>query len=131
MTSGIDSVGIDVGDDIEAKVGQWTFGQGVAGTFDSHIARSVPGYSWGHDLTVAISKYFAKPNGLMYELGSSTGTLSARLADEHRSLGLSVIGIDVEDEMVKHSAALHSRLNLAFERGPLRLRGQPLHLAVS
>ncbi|MGH7428223.1 MAG: methyltransferase domain-containing protein [Candidatus Methylomirabilaceae bacterium] len=117
MTLGTDIVGNDVGDNIGAEVGQWTFGQGVAGTFDSHIARSVPGYSWGHDLTVAMSKYFAKPNGLMYELGCSTGTLSARLADEHRSLRLSVVGIDVEDEMVRHAAALHSRLNLTFELG--------------
>lgn len=119
MTSGIDISGHNVGDEIVAGEGAWTFGQGVAETFDNHIARSVPGYSWGHELTIAISKYFAKPKGLMYELGCSTGTLSVRLAEEHRRLGLSVVGIDVEEEMIRHAATLHSNPKLKFELGDI------------
>ena len=109
----------DVGDDITAGAGHWSFGHGVAGTFDNHIARSVPGYAWGHDLTIAMSKYFAKPGGIMYELGCSTGTLSVRLADEHGVLGVNVVGIDVEGEMVRHATALHAKSNLSFELGDI------------
>ena len=43
-----------LGQGIRAGNAKWTF-EGVAGSFEDHIERSVPGYRDGHDLIARLS----------------------------------------------------------------------------
>jgi tRNA (cmo5U34)-methyltransferase len=90
-----------VGDSITAVNAGWTFSGAVADTFDDHVSKSVPLYNEGHKLICAMSDFFVKPGSRVYEIGSSTGTLTTKLAahNAHKS-GASFVGIDIEADMV-------------------------------
>lgn len=90
-----------VGDGIGADKSSWTFGGEVALSFDSHVEKSVPFYSEGHQLICDLSDFFVTDASTIYELGTSTGTFLLRLADHHRDRpGLKLVGIDLEKPMV-------------------------------
>lgn len=90
-----------VGDGIAAGNANWTFAGDVAATFDDHVSKSVPLYNEGHDLICALSDFFVKPGSTVYEIGSSTGTLTFKLATRNAGkAGVNFIGIDVEANMV-------------------------------
>lgn len=97
MTTLKDNVAI-VGDDIEASDGAWTFGGNTPKTFNEHVRKSVPYYQEGHDLTLALSNYFVQPSSACYEVGSSTGTLTRKLAARYPRTDW--IGLDMAGEMV-------------------------------
>ena len=99
------SLGDSVGDGIRGLSSQWSFGGKVAKTFDQHVRRSVPLYEEGHALIGCLSDYFVQPNSLVYDLGTSTGHLLAKLADRHGSKpGVTLVGIDREDGMVAEAS---------------------------
>lgn len=89
-----------VGDAIEAANARWGFGGDVAKGFDSHIERSVPGYREVHALIASISDFHVRDGSRVYELGCSTGALTALLGERHADRDVSIIGIDREPEMV-------------------------------
>jgi len=92
---------ISVGDRIEAKRANWTFSGEVAQTFDDHVSKSVPLYHQGHTLVCELSDFFLKPVSLCYEIGSSTGTLTNKLAQHNAGKdGVRFIGMDIEPDMV-------------------------------
>lgn len=107
-----------VGDGISATNAGWTFSGAVADTFDDHVSKSVPLYHQGHDLICAVSDFFVKPDSTVYEIGSSTGSLSLKLAERNKAkAGTSFIGIDIEPDMVEHAkkkAAAAGLGNTAF-----------------
>jgi tRNA (cmo5U34)-methyltransferase len=90
-----------VGDNITAVNAGWSFSGDVADTFDDHVSKSVPLYREGHHLVCAISDFFVKPGSRVYEIGSSTGTLTMALATHNASkAGATFVGIDIEADMV-------------------------------
>lgn len=90
-----------VGDNITAINAGWSFAGNVADTFDDHVSKSVPLYREGHRLVCAISDFFVKAGSRVYEIGSSTGTLTMELAqhNQHKA-GVNFVGVDVETDMV-------------------------------
>jgi len=91
----------NVGDGLLANSGRWTFGDGVADTFDEHVSKSVPLYREGHELICDMSDFFIKENSICYEIGCSTGTLTYKIAEHNKGKkGASFIGIDIEHEMI-------------------------------
>ena len=94
----------NVGDGIAAGPGNWTFGGDVAGSFDSHVSKSVPLYVEGHELICNLSDYFVKNDSVVYELGCSTGTLISMIANHCSSKSNTrFIGIDVEKNMIERA----------------------------
>jgi len=89
-----------VGDGIAAENASWTFSNDVARTFSSHVRKSVPLYNEGHDLVCALSDFFVQDSSVCYELGSSTGALSCKLARRHAATNARFIGIETIPEMV-------------------------------
>lgn len=90
-----------VGDKISAINAGWSFSGSVADTFDDHVSKSVPLYKEGHRLVCAISDFFVKSGSRVYEIGSSTGTLTMALAQHNaHKTGATYLGIDVEADMV-------------------------------
>ena len=94
-----------VGDSIEAGNANWSFAGEVSETFDSHVRRSVPMYTEGHDLVVKLSDFFLYNGALAYELGCSTGELTRKLAERNRDKTTTIIGIDREVAMVEKAKA--------------------------
>ena len=90
-----------VGDKIKARRGNWKFSGETAKKFDQHVERSVPLYKEGHNLICDLSDFFVKDKSFIYEVGSSTGTLTFKLAEHNKSKkNASFIGIDIEKTMV-------------------------------
>lgn len=92
-----------VGDSISAGNANWSFGGQVAATFDDHVSKSVPLYHQGHDLVVKLSDFFLSTGSLAYDIGCSTGTLLALLAERNREKRVRLVGIEPEQGMVEQA----------------------------
>ncbi len=103
------------GDGIKADNASWKFNGEMVEQFETHVARSVPFYDEGHDLVVKLSDYFIKEDSISYELGSSTGKLSHKLAQHHDSKNASFIGLEIEEDMVQKAEASYYHDSLSFE----------------
>lgn len=90
---------MNTGDNINAKVGRWSFGGDVTEKFSEHIRRSVPLYEEGIDLIVKLSDFFIMDNSVCYDLGSSNGDLTIKLADRNADKNAKFIGIEAVKEM--------------------------------
>lgn len=91
-----------VGQEIEARRADWTFGGAVAETFVHHVRQSVPFYDAGHDLICDLSDYFCHGDSVCYEIGVSTGQLIRKLAEHHaHKPGIKWVGIDPVEGMIK------------------------------
>jgi len=91
-----------VGQEIETRRADWTFGGVVADTFVSHVRQSVPYYDAGHDLTCVLSDYFCHGDSVCYEIGVSTGQLLRKLAEHHaHKPGIKWVGIDPVEAMIR------------------------------
>ena len=89
-----------VGDGITTPAGSWTFGGEVPAAFDTHVARSVPAYAEGQELIADIADQLVPPGGRVYDLGCSTGSLTAQLASRLAPRRVEVVGVDREPGMV-------------------------------
>jgi len=90
-----------VGDGIELDGRRWSFSGPAVDNFDSHVARSVPGYEHGHRLILELSDFFVLPGSRVIDVGCSTGSLIAALAERHRGVDAELLGVDVSHEMVE------------------------------
>lgn len=94
-----------VGNGISAPSGVWTFGGDTPHAFDRHIRRSVPAYAECHDLILDIADQLVPAGGRCYDLGCSTGTLTASLAERLAPRGAEIIGVDREPQMIERAGA--------------------------
>ena len=115
----------NTGDNIEATDSNWSFSGEMVENFDNHVKKSVPLYSEGHELICDLSKFFVKDNSYVYEIGSSTGSLSIKLAKANQSkANAQFIGFDIEQDMVNRSiqnAATENIKNVRFEQSDIVL----------
>lgn len=104
-----------VGDNIEAKNANWSFSGDTANSFAKHVRRSVPMYEEGHHIIEALSDFFVKDNSTCYELGSSVGELTKKLASRHENKGgLTFVGIDEVEEMTAKANELNSHKSVQY-----------------
>jgi tRNA (cmo5U34)-methyltransferase len=101
--SSTDSHSPEVGDGIRAPGGVWTFGGDTPLAFDQHIVRSVPAYAQCHDLILDICEQLVPQGGRCYDLGCSTGRLTARLGECLSARDAEVIGVDREPAMIEQA----------------------------
>ncbi|MGF1604665.1 MAG: methyltransferase domain-containing protein [Thermosynechococcaceae cyanobacterium] len=92
-----------VGDAIQAENANWSFGGQTREQFEQHINRSVPLYTQGHALVAALSDFFLTDHSVCYDLGCSTGSLLASLAERHASKSIQFVGIDQETDMAQQA----------------------------
>jgi tRNA (cmo5U34)-methyltransferase len=104
----------DAGDGIKTESAGWTFGNDVAKSFSKHVSKSVPLYNLGQDLVLEVSEFFVSPESNIYELGCSTGTLTAKLADKHIDKKINVIGIECEQNMLDQANIENPRDNITY-----------------
>lgn len=102
------------GDKIHAENANWQFNGSMVENFETHVEKSVPLYKEGHQLITKLSDYFVKDDSICYELGSSAGTLTHKLAKHHGFRNAKFIGIELEQDMVNQANALYQHQNLSF-----------------
>ena len=106
-----------VGDSIDAGNASWSFAGDVVNTFEDHISKSVPFYAQGHDLICQLSDFFIKQDSYCYELGSSTGLLTKKLADNSGNDKGNFIGIDCVEDMIEFANNNYVNPNLEYILG--------------
>lgn len=105
-----------MGDGIVTQRSSWRFDGTVPEKFDRHVERSIPGYSYGHELVVQHASSGLGKGGVIYELGCSTGVLTKKLADCVKPESTRIVGVDqVEDMLVKARARCGGYSNVTFE----------------
>lgn len=78
----------------------WTFkNKSVAESFDKHVREQLPWYDLASDLTCHLVKSYVPNNGLMYDLGCSTGNITSRCSDFLTDRSVNCINIDDSKEM--------------------------------
>lgn len=106
----------NVGNNIEADIGSWSFGGDVPKTFEDHIIKSVPGYLEGHNLISKLAPFFLAEKGVRcFEIGCSTGKLTKTIRSYTKRDDIEFIGIDLEDSMVKFATKNNDYDNCRFE----------------
>jgi tRNA (cmo5U34)-methyltransferase len=111
-----------VGDNIEAKNALWSFGGKTPDNFSQHVRRSVPMYEKGHELVCSLSDFFVKKNSICYELGSSVGELTSKLAEHNIDKpNVKWHGIDLEEPMTAKAQELCSHSNVEFVTADINL----------
>lgn len=122
-----------VGDGIAADNAGWTFSDEVAKTFSGHVSKSVPLYNEGHDLICALSDFFIQDSSVCYELGSSTGVLSSKLARRHAAKKARFIGIETIPQMIVQARVECGELpNMEFIQDDINVHPyEPADLIVS
>ena len=129
----MDVGGVEVGSGVHAPGGVWTFGGDTPGGFDGHVASSIPAYGECHELVLDIADQLVPPGGRCYDLGCSTGALTARLAERLGPRGAEVIGVDREPGMIEAAAERCTGLSsVRFDVSALEnAEIEPADLAVS
>jgi len=96
--------GKDMSNKVDTNINQhnagWSF-ENISEDFDSHISKSIPLYESGHQLVCHYSDFFLKEDSLVYDVGSSTGSLLIRIAAQHsHKRRLKLVGVDTVGDMV-------------------------------
>lgn len=99
----VQKVVMELGDGLSAETASWSFGGKTPQHFEEHVRRSVPHYDAGHELVLQLSDFFVKDDSACYELGTSTGLLTRRLAERHPRGRW--IGVDIEPAMIQQAKA--------------------------
>lgn len=84
----------------DQSVGEFRFGEDVAGVFDDMVSRSVPFYQELQRMAVELARTFAKSGTRVYDLGCSTGTTLLQLAQACRGLEVQLVGVDNSEAML-------------------------------
>lgn len=104
-----------VGDNIDSGNAAWKFSGEMVKDFEDHVAKSVPLYQEGHDLILKISDYFVKDDSVCYEIGTSTGVLSYKLASRFSDRDARFVGLDIEEDMIRLAREKYLLPSLSFE----------------
>lgn len=80
----------------------WTFkNASVAENFDIHVREQLPWYDLATGIVQHLGRHYLSKGGRMYDIGSSTGSVTKILADVIDSRSIEAISIDNSEEMAK------------------------------
>lgn len=82
--------------------------------FDDHVKTSIPFYEETHKLISFLSTFFIKDNGLVYEVGCSTGTLLSRINEYNQNDKVNYIGIEPSKKLYDIAKKKYNFKNLKF-----------------
>lgn len=79
----------------------WTFAsQEVAKNFDNHVREQLPWYDLATDAIKHIARHYIPQNGLVYDLGASTGNIGNTLLDILKDRNCKFIALEKEKSML-------------------------------
>jgi len=84
----------------------WTFkNKGVAKEFDTHVRESLPWYDLVSGAVAHTVRHYLPENGLMYDIGASTGNIGKLLDESLTARKAQLISIENASEMAEHFEA--------------------------
>jgi tRNA (cmo5U34)-methyltransferase len=80
----------------------WTFEtEEVANGFDRHVREQLPWYDLATDALKHVARHYIPENGVVYDIGASTGNIGRALAPVIQARNARLIGIEPSEEMCK------------------------------
>ncbi len=80
--------------------GDWTFkDRNVADNFDQHVREQLPWYDLATGIVAHVGRSYLPQNGVMYDIGASTGNVTRCLSHEITSRKVEAISIDNSESM--------------------------------
>jgi tRNA (cmo5U34)-methyltransferase len=85
---------------------QWTFkSTEIANNFDSHVREQLPWYDLATHAVAHIGRHYIPQDGIMYDIGASTGNIGRSLASIIEARNIHLVAIDNSaDMMLKYDA---------------------------
>jgi len=84
----------------------WTFkNKGIAKEFDTHVRESLPWYDLVSGAVAHTVRHYLPDNGLMYDIGASTGNIGKLLDESLTARKARLISIENAQEMAEHFEA--------------------------
>lgn len=82
------------------KIGEWTFdATDIANNFDAHVREQLPWYDLATDAVCHVIRHYLPKNGLLYDIGASTGNITKSLSDILINREAKAISIDSSQSM--------------------------------
>ncbi|MFJ8531418.1 methyltransferase domain-containing protein [Bacillus sp. NPDC094106] len=78
----------------------WSFNEETTKIFDTHVRQSVPSYEMMQELICGIAQFFIEENGVVVDVGCSTGETIKRLKEVIPKT-FSAFGLDTSEPMIK------------------------------
>ena len=80
--------------------GDWSFqNRNVADNFDQHVREQLPWYDLATGIVAHVGRSYLPQNGVMYDIGASTGNVTRCLSHEITSRNIEAISIDNSESM--------------------------------
>jgi tRNA (cmo5U34)-methyltransferase len=81
---------------------QWSFkNTSVAENFEKHVREQLPWYEMASNMIAHFGRHYLPDNGVMYDLGASTGNITKSLEAEIKSRNVTAISVDYSKEMAE------------------------------
>lgn len=77
----------------------WTFEEGFAKKFDSHVREQLPWYELVTESVAYITRNYLPKNGVIYDIGCSTGNMTLALKELIHERNAEIIALDQSEEM--------------------------------
>ncbi len=82
--------------------GAWTFkDSNVAKNFDQHVRQQLPWYDLSTNIVAHVGRHYLPHNGVMYDIGASTGNCTRCLEQEIETRNIKAISLDSSAAMVE------------------------------
>lgn len=82
--------------------GEWTFENSeIAKAFDDHVREQLPWYDLATGVVAHLIRHYLPNDGVMYDIGASTGNVSASVRETIRSRNVEVIALEPSAEMAE------------------------------
>ncbi len=74
---------------------EWTFeNTQVASSFDNHVREQLPWYDMVTGAIAHIARHYIPKNGLIYDIGASTGNVGRAIAETLKERKAQLVGIE-------------------------------------
>lgn len=81
----------------------WTFqSNNIAENFDGHVREQLPWYDMVTRAIAHIARHYIPTNGVVYDIGASTGNIGTAIGPTIESRGAKLVAIDNSEEMAQH-----------------------------
>lgn len=102
----------------------WSFKEGFAKEFDSHVREQLPWYELVTESVAYIVRNYLPKNGLVYDIGASTGNIGMALNNLLIERNAKIIAIEEDENMVEinrynnpnHEVRFCDALNYKYEK---------------
>jgi tRNA (cmo5U34)-methyltransferase len=79
----------------------WTFNsKQIAESFDSHVREQLPWYDLASETVAIIARNYLRQNGVVYDIGCSTGNIAKRMVSLIQERACDFYGIDTSGDMI-------------------------------